>query len=84
MRWTSKRIAGGLLVQDANPTRSCSPDLQVVSKRVPSAEELRDLLFAWHVAMYVKSNAIVHARSGQTVGIGAGDEPRGEQDQDGR
>ncbi|HOV56668.1 MAG TPA: bifunctional phosphoribosylaminoimidazolecarboxamide formyltransferase/IMP cyclohydrolase [Rhodanobacteraceae bacterium] len=67
-----KRIAGGLLVQDADRDTLMLSDLQVVSKRVPSAEELRDLLFAWHVAMYVKSNAIVYARSGQTVGIGAG------------
>jgi len=47
-------------------------DLKVVSKRVPDAEELRDLLFAWHVAMYVKSNAIVYARGSRTIGIGAG------------
>ena len=67
-----KRIAGGLLVQDADRDTLMLSDLKVVSKRVPSAEELRDLLFAWHVAMYVKSNAIVYARSGQTVGIGAG------------
>lgn len=47
-------------------------DLKVVSKRVPDAGELRDLLFAWHVAMFVKSNAIVYAREGRTIGIGAG------------
>lgn len=67
-----KRIAGGLLVQDTDRDTLLVDDLEVVSKRVPDAEELRDLLFAWHVAMYVKSNAIVYARAGQTVGIGAG------------
>jgi len=46
--------------------------LKVVSKRVPDASELHDLLFAWHVAMFVKSNAIVYARGGRTIGIGAG------------
>ncbi|MEO8673118.1 MAG: bifunctional phosphoribosylaminoimidazolecarboxamide formyltransferase/IMP cyclohydrolase [Tahibacter sp.] len=67
-----KRIAGGLLVQDADRDTLLLSDLEVVSKRVPNAEELRDLLFAWHVAMYVKSNAIVYARAGQTIGVGAG------------
>src|SRR6185437_1709937 len=47
-------------------------DLKVVTKRVPDAAQLRDLLFAWHVAMFVKSNAIVYARDGATIGIGAG------------
>jgi len=67
-----KRIAGGLLVQDTDRDTLLMTDLSVVSKRVPDAEELRDLLFAWHVAMYVKSNAIVYARDGRTIGIGAG------------
>ncbi|HSN00183.1 MAG TPA: bifunctional phosphoribosylaminoimidazolecarboxamide formyltransferase/IMP cyclohydrolase [Rudaea sp.] len=67
-----KRIAGGLLVQDTDRDTLLLSDLKVVSKRVPDAEELRDLLFAWHVAMYVKSNAIVYARQGRTIGIGAG------------
>jgi phosphoribosylaminoimidazolecarboxamide formyltransferase/IMP cyclohydrolase len=67
-----KRIAGGLLVQDADRDTLMMSDLKVVTKRVPDAEQLRDLLFAWHVAMYVKSNAIVYARGGQTIGIGAG------------
>jgi len=67
-----KRIAGGFLMQDADRDTLMMTDLKVVSKRVPTAEELRDLLFAWHVAMYVKSNAIVYARGGQTIGIGAG------------
>ncbi|HEX6832325.1 MAG TPA: bifunctional phosphoribosylaminoimidazolecarboxamide formyltransferase/IMP cyclohydrolase, partial [Rudaea sp.] len=67
-----KRIAGGLLVQDADRDTLLLSDLKVVSKRVPNAEELRDLLFAWHVAMFVKSNAIVYAHDGRTIGIGAG------------
>ena len=67
-----KRINGGLLVQDADRDTLLLSDLKVVSKRVPDAEELRDLLFAWHVAMYVKSNAIVYARGSRTIGIGAG------------
>jgi phosphoribosylaminoimidazolecarboxamide formyltransferase/IMP cyclohydrolase len=67
-----KRIAGGLLVQDTDRDTLLLSDLQVVSKRVPDAAELRDLLFAWHVAMFVKSNAIVYARDGRTIGIGAG------------
>jgi phosphoribosylaminoimidazolecarboxamide formyltransferase/IMP cyclohydrolase len=67
-----KRIAGGLLVQDIDRDTLLLSDLKVVSKRVPDADELRDLLFAWHVAMFVKSNAIVYARDGRTIGIGAG------------
>jgi phosphoribosylaminoimidazolecarboxamide formyltransferase / IMP cyclohydrolase len=67
-----KRIAGGLLVQDADRDTLLLSDLKVVSRRVPDAAELHDLLFAWHVAMYVKSNAIVYARGGRTIGIGAG------------
>ncbi|MEP6483775.1 MAG: bifunctional phosphoribosylaminoimidazolecarboxamide formyltransferase/IMP cyclohydrolase [Rudaea sp.] len=67
-----KRIAGGLLVQDSDRDTLLLSDLKVVTKRVPNADELRDLLFAWHVAMFVKSNAIVFARDGRTIGIGAG------------
>jgi len=67
-----KRIAGGLLVQDADRDTLLLTDLKVVSRRVPNATELHDLLFAWHVAMYVKSNAIVYARESRTIGIGAG------------
>jgi len=67
-----KRIAGGLLVQDADRDTLLLTDLKVVSRRKPDAAELHDLLFAWHVAMFVKSNAIVYARDGRTVGIGAG------------
>ncbi len=67
-----KRIAGGLLVQEADRDTLMMTDLKIVSRRVPDAGELHDLLFAWHVAMFVKSNAIVYARQGRTIGIGAG------------
>ncbi|MEZ5456581.1 MAG: bifunctional phosphoribosylaminoimidazolecarboxamide formyltransferase/IMP cyclohydrolase [Lysobacteraceae bacterium] len=67
-----KRIAGGLLVQDADTDTLGIADFKVVTQRAPSVDELRDLQFAWKVAMYVKSNAIVYARNLQTVGIGAG------------
>lgn len=67
-----KRIAGGLLVQDADTDSLTASDLKIVSTRTPSANEMLDLLFAWKVAMFVKSNAIVYAKDLQTVGIGAG------------
>jgi phosphoribosylaminoimidazolecarboxamide formyltransferase/IMP cyclohydrolase len=65
-------IAGGMLVQDGDSDTLMLSDLKVVTKRVPDAAQLRDLLFAWHVAMFVKSNAIVFAKDGSTIGIGAG------------
>jgi phosphoribosylaminoimidazolecarboxamide formyltransferase/IMP cyclohydrolase len=67
-----KRIAGGLLVQDADSDALTATDLRVVSQRAPTEAQMADLLFAWKVAMHVKSNAIVYARDLQTVGIGAG------------
>jgi phosphoribosylaminoimidazolecarboxamide formyltransferase/IMP cyclohydrolase len=67
-----KRIAGGLLVQDADSDALTAADFKVVTKLAPTAAQLADLRFAWTVAMYVKSNAIVYARDGQTIGIGAG------------
>ncbi len=67
-----KRIAGGLLVQDADTDALAAADLKIVSAKAPTDAQLRDLLFAWKVAMYVKSNAIVYAKDLQTVGIGAG------------
>ena len=67
-----KRIQGGLLVQEGDADRLSMSDLKVVSERPPSAAEFADLLFAWKVAMQVKSNAIVYARDARTVGIGAG------------
>lgn len=67
-----KRVNGGLLVQDEDAARVLPADLRVVSQRVPSEAELRDLLFAWRVAKFVKSNAIVYASGEQTIGVGAG------------
>ncbi|MCA1768753.1 MAG: bifunctional phosphoribosylaminoimidazolecarboxamide formyltransferase/IMP cyclohydrolase [Halomonas sp.] len=67
-----KRITGGLLVQDRDLGMVGRDDLTVVSERVPTEQELRDLAFAWKVAKYVKSNAIVYAKNGQTIGVGAG------------
>ena len=67
-----KRVSGGLLVQDSD-TGTVRPDqLNVVSRRKPGTGELKDMLFAWQVVKYVKSNAIVYARDKRTVGIGAG------------
>lgn len=67
-----KQVAGGFLVQDRDNAGLPRADLKVVTKRKPTAEELEDMLFAWKVAKHVKSNAIVYARAGATVGIGAG------------
>ncbi len=67
-----KHVSGGLLLQDADTGRITEGELDVVSWRPPSAEELRNLLFAWRVCKHVKSNSIVYARDGQTIGIGAG------------
>ncbi len=67
-----KHLSGGLLLQDADTARITEGELKVVSWRPPTTEELRSLLFAWRVCKHVKSNAIVYARDGQTVGIGAG------------
>jgi phosphoribosylaminoimidazolecarboxamide formyltransferase / IMP cyclohydrolase len=67
-----KRIAGGLLVQDADSDALTRADLRVVTQRAPTDAQFADLQFAWKVAMHVKSNAIVYARDLQTVGIGAG------------
>ena len=65
-----KRVTGGLLVQDAD--LALHAELRVVSARVPTEGEMRDLLFAWKVAKFVKSNAIVYARDARTIGVGAG------------
>jgi phosphoribosylaminoimidazolecarboxamide formyltransferase/IMP cyclohydrolase len=67
-----KCIAGGILVQDVDRDTLGAQDFKVVSRRAPDARELADLLFAWRVAMYVKSNAIVYACDGRSIGIGAG------------
>jgi len=65
-------VAGGFLLQDRDGGRTGPDALRVVTRRAPTAAELDDLLFAWRVAKHVKSNAIVYARDGATVGIGAG------------
>jgi phosphoribosylaminoimidazolecarboxamide formyltransferase/IMP cyclohydrolase len=65
-----KRVNGGLLVQDAD--LALVGDLRVVTRRKPSDEELKDLLFTWRVAKFVKSNAIVYGKGGTTIGVGAG------------
>jgi len=67
-----KRVGGGLLVQTTDTARIVQGDLKLASKRAPDAQEMRDLLFAWSVAKYVKSNAIVYCKDGMTVGVGAG------------
>src|ERR1043165_8619731 len=67
-----KRITGGLLVQTRDTHRLRREDLKVVTKRAPTEEELEALLFAWTVCKHTKSNALVYARAGQTVGVGAG------------
>jgi phosphoribosylaminoimidazolecarboxamide formyltransferase/IMP cyclohydrolase len=67
-----KSLAGGFLAQDRDAAQSHATELKVVTKRAPSAAEIADLLFAFTVAKHVKSNAIVYAKSGATVGIGAG------------
>jgi phosphoribosylaminoimidazolecarboxamide formyltransferase / IMP cyclohydrolase len=70
--WDYKRVAGGLLVQDVDAAVTTATDLKLVTKRAPSAAEIRDLLFAWQVAQFVKSNAIVYAKDAMTIGVGAG------------
>ena len=67
-----KRVNGGLLVQERDFGMVEMEDLEVVTKRKPSEDELRDLMFCWKVAKYVKSNAIVYCKDGMTVGVGAG------------
>ena len=71
-KWILKNISGGILLQDADVRPLQDIDLKVVTERSPTPEETRALLFAWKVCKHVKSNAIVYARDGQTVGIGAG------------
>ncbi|MDD5247337.1 MAG: bifunctional phosphoribosylaminoimidazolecarboxamide formyltransferase/IMP cyclohydrolase [Rhodocyclaceae bacterium] len=67
-----KRVGGGLLVQTADNARITQADVKVVTKRAPSPQEMADLLFAWRVAKYVKSNAIVYCKDNMTMGVGAG------------
>jgi phosphoribosylaminoimidazolecarboxamide formyltransferase/IMP cyclohydrolase len=67
-----KRVSGGVLVQEKDCHELGESDLKVVTRRAPMREEIEALLFGWKVSKHVKSNAIVFARAGQTVGIGAG------------
>jgi phosphoribosylaminoimidazolecarboxamide formyltransferase/IMP cyclohydrolase len=67
-----RTVGGGLLVQDRDERTMTLPELKIVTKRQPSPRELEDLLFAWRVAKFVKSNAIVYAKDAQTLGVGAG------------
>jgi phosphoribosylaminoimidazolecarboxamide formyltransferase/IMP cyclohydrolase len=71
-KWVLKNVSGGVLLQDVDHRPLVEGDLKVVSKRPPTPEEKRALLFAWKVCKHVKSNAILYARDGQTVGVGAG------------
>ncbi len=71
-RYEYRSVDGGLLVQTRDAGMVSKADLKVVTKRQPTAAELDDLLFAWQVCKYVKSNAIVYARERMTIGVGAG------------
>ncbi|HMF92078.1 MAG TPA: bifunctional phosphoribosylaminoimidazolecarboxamide formyltransferase/IMP cyclohydrolase [Candidatus Angelobacter sp.] len=71
-KFALKHVSGGMLAQDPDARPLTPADLKVVSQRPPTEQEMRSLLFAWKVCKHVKSNAIVYAREGQTVGVGAG------------
>ncbi len=71
-RYDLKRVGGGILVQTPDILNITVADLKIVTKVIPSPQQLEDLLFAWRVAKFVKSNAIVFCSNGQTAGIGAG------------
>ena len=70
--WDFKRVNGGLLVQSRDIGMIKAEDLKIVTQRAPSEQEIHDLIFAWKVAKFVKSNAIVYAKNRQTIGVGAG------------
>ena len=67
-----KRVGSGLLMQTADDREVTREELKVVSKLAPTDKQMDDLLFAWRVAKFVKSNAIVYAKDARTIGIGAG------------
>jgi phosphoribosylaminoimidazolecarboxamide formyltransferase/IMP cyclohydrolase len=71
-RWAWRSVAGGALVQDVDQGRVTAADIRVVTERQPTDDEIAALLFAWKVVKHVKSNAVILARDGQTIGIGAG------------
>ena len=68
----SRRVGSGLLLQSADTGMITAADLKVVTRKVPTEAQVHDLIFAWKVAKFVKSNAIVYARDRQTIGVGAG------------
>jgi phosphoribosylaminoimidazolecarboxamide formyltransferase/IMP cyclohydrolase len=70
--WDFKRVGGGFLVQTPDHRNLHASELRVVTKKAPTAAQVDDLLFAWRVAKFVKSNAIVYCGNGQTLGVGAG------------
>ena len=70
--WDLKKVNGGLLIQDRDDHVLLADELTVVSDRAPSEQEMCDLLFAWRVAKFVKSNAIIYAANERTIGVGAG------------
>jgi len=67
-----KKVSGGLLVQDTDMGRITADDLRVVTKKAPTADQVADMLFAWTVVKYVKSNAIIFCKDNMTIGVGAG------------
>ena len=67
-----KKVSGGLLVQNTDLGRITADDLEVVSEKTPTPEQIEDMLFAWTVVKYVKSNAIIFCKDGMTIGVGAG------------
>src|SRR5690606_19322910 len=67
-----RSVNGGLLVQTRDSGMVATSDLKVVTKRQPTPEELAELMFAWQVCKYVKSNAIVYVKDRMTIGVGAG------------
>jgi phosphoribosylaminoimidazolecarboxamide formyltransferase/IMP cyclohydrolase len=67
-----KRVGGGILVQTSDSHHLNVQELKIVTKKQPTAEQMQDMLFAWNVAKFVKSNAIVFCKDGQTLGVGAG------------
>jgi phosphoribosylaminoimidazolecarboxamide formyltransferase / IMP cyclohydrolase len=71
-KWVLKNVSGGVLLQDNDMRPLTDADLKIVSRRKPTEQEMRDLLFAWKVCKHVKSNAILYARNGQSTGVGAG------------
>jgi phosphoribosylaminoimidazolecarboxamide formyltransferase/IMP cyclohydrolase len=71
-QWDVKRVSGGLLVQSPDALNVGAEHLKIATKLQPTPEQMQDLLFAWRVAKYVKSNAIVFCKGGQTLGVGAG------------